>query len=124
MTNISWSQFEKNQLAKDISFESFCFQVAYIKYKEYGFFENFYNTPGSEFYLLLHKDCPELNLKAGDKIGWQVKWWFNSEDNSSLDADHKKSLQRTLQQHSDTMQTLKHGLFALLAGLSNESLKN
>jgi len=92
MKNISWSQFETNQQAKDISFESFCFQIAYILYKDYGLFENYYNTPGSEFYLVLHTDCKHLNLKAGDEIGWQAKWWFNSEDNSSLDADHKQKL--------------------------------
>ncbi len=37
MINIQWSQFEQNQQAKDISFESFCYQVAYIKYKDFGF---------------------------------------------------------------------------------------
>ncbi len=104
MINILWSQFEKNQQAKDISFESFCFQVAYIKYKDYGFFENFYNTPGSEFYLVLHTDCPELDLKVGDEIGWQVKWWFNSEDNTSLTAKRRKELEKgfstTLNRHS------------------------
>lgn len=83
MTSIQWSQFEQNQQAKDISFESFCFQVAYIKYKDFGFFENFYNTPGSEFYLKLHTDLPEINLKNGDEIGWQAKWWLDSEDKAT-----------------------------------------
>lgn len=103
MTNINWSQFERNQQAKDISFESFCFQVAYIKYKDYGYFENFYNTPGSEYYLTLHSDCPEQNLKAGDEIGWQVKWWFNSEENTSLTANRRDELEKgfttTLKRH-------------------------
>jgi hypothetical protein len=80
MINIQWSQFEQNQQAKDISFETFCFQIAYIKYKDFGYFDNFYNTPGSEFYLILHSDLPELNLKAGDEIGWQAKWWLDGED--------------------------------------------
>lgn len=83
MTSFQWSQFEQNQQAKDISFESFCFQIAYIKYKDFGFFDNFYNTPGSEYYLTLHSDCPELNLKSGDEIGWQAKWWFDGEDKST-----------------------------------------
>lgn len=103
MTGIQWSQFEQNQQAKDISFESFCFQVAYIKYKDYSYFENFYNTPGSEYYLTLHSDCPELNLKAGDEIGWQVKWWFNSEENTSLTANRRDELEKgfttTLKRH-------------------------
>jgi len=92
MIYISWKQFAQNQEAKDISFESFCFQVAYILYKDYGFFEDFYNTPGSEFYLTLHKDCPPLNLKSGDEIGWQVKWWFDREDFTSLNAKNKSNL--------------------------------
>lgn len=103
MTGIQWSQFEQNQQAKDISFESFCFQVAYIKYKDYGYFESFYNTPGSEYYLTLHSDCPELNLNAGDEIGWQVKWWFNSEENTSLRANRRdelgKGFSTTLKRH-------------------------
>lgn len=103
MTSFQWSQFEKNQQAKDISFESFCFQVAYIKYKDYGYFENFYNTPGSEYYLKLHSDCPELNLNAGDEIGWQAKWWFNSEENTSLTAKRRNELEKgfitTLKRH-------------------------
>ena len=105
MINFQWSQFEQNQQAKDISFESFCFQVAFIKYKDFGFFENFYNTPGSEYYLTLHSDCPELNLKSGDEIGWQVKWWFNSEENTSLTAPRRKELEKgfstTLKRHAN-----------------------
>lgn len=100
-----WSQFEQNQQAKDISFEFFCFQIAYIKYNSFGFFANFYNTPGSEFYLTLHSDCPELNLKTGDEIGWQVKWWLNTEENTSLNASRRKELEKgfytTLQRHAN-----------------------
>jgi len=105
MINISWRQFELNQSAKDISFESFCYQVAYILYSEYGYFDNFYNTPGSEFYLKLNKDCGPLNLKKGDEIGWQVKWWFNSEDNTSLVQERRTELEKgfktTLRRHPD-----------------------
>ncbi|MCP1298733.1 hypothetical protein NK356_06115 [Chryseobacterium sp. S0630] len=104
MTNISWSQFDINQQAKDISFESFCFQLAYLRYHEFGYFDNFYNTPGSEFYLHLHTDCQELNLKAGDEIGWQVKWWYNTEDNTSLLKDRREQLinnfNTTLNEHA------------------------
>jgi hypothetical protein len=103
MINLLWSQFEQNQQARDISFESFCFQIAYIKYKDFGFFENFYNTPGSEYYLTLHSDCPELNLKSGDVIGWQVKWWFNSEESTSLTSTRRDELEKgfktTLRRH-------------------------
>lgn len=103
MINILWSQFDVNQQAKDISFESFCFQVAYLRYREFGFFENFFNTPGSEFYFKLHTNCTELNLKAGDEIGWQAKWWYNTEDNTSLKKNRREQLEKnfstTLKRH-------------------------
>lgn len=105
MTKISWNQFANNQDTKTIVFESFCFQIAYILYKDYGYFENYFNTPGSEFYLKLHSDCKELNLKAGDVIGWQVKWWFDKEDSTSLGKKRKEELikgfETTLKRHSD-----------------------
>ncbi len=103
MINISWSQFDLNQSAKDISFESFCFQVAYIKLYGFGFFDNYYNTPGSEFYLSLNQDCPEFGLIKGDEIGWQVKWWFDTEENTSLNSKRRdeliKNFQTTLKRH-------------------------
>lgn len=105
MMNLLWSQFDVNQSSKDISFESFCFQIAYNKYSQYGFFDSFFNTPGSEFYLILHTDCSELNLKAGDKIGWQAKWWYNTEDSTSLTKDKREQLSKnfstTLKTHAD-----------------------
>ncbi len=94
MIDINWHQLEKNSESKEISFEKFCFQIAYKKYYEYGDFEVCYNAEGSEFYLELKKDCEELNLKAGDIIGWQAKFWRNrkDEDNSPLDIGHQNEL--------------------------------
>ncbi|RWU10651.1 NACHT domain-containing protein [Pedobacter chitinilyticus] len=89
--NISWAQFEQNQSAKDVSFESFCYQVAYTLYSSFGSFSHFYNTPGSEFYLKLDRDCPGLG-KMGEEIGWQVKWWFDGEDNTSLIVTRRDKL--------------------------------
>lgn len=94
MKNIDWKQLEKNSESKEIGFEQFCFQVAYKKYASLGHFDSWYNTPGSEFYFTLEKDSDELNLKAGDVIGWQAKFWLNNkdEDNSPLDKNHRNEL--------------------------------
>ncbi|GHU98883.1 hypothetical protein FACS1894159_02050 [Bacteroidia bacterium] len=94
MRNIDWKQLEKNSESKEIGFEQFCFQIAYRKYAALGHFDLWYNTPGSEFYLTLEKDSDELNLKAGDIVGWQAKFWLNNadEDNSPLDANHRTEL--------------------------------
>lgn len=92
MIGISWQQFDRNQAAKDVSFEGFCYQVAFTLYHEFGYFENYFNTPGSEFYLHLEKDCPALGAKVGDIIGWQAKWWMDSEDSTKMQANRQAEL--------------------------------
>lgn len=94
MKNIDWKQLEENSESKEIGFEQFCFQIAYKKYASLGHFDSWYNTPGSEFYLTLEKGSDELNLKVGDVIGWQAKFWLNNkdEDNSPLDKNHRNEL--------------------------------
>ena len=124
MTSFQWSQFEQNQQAKDISFESFCFQIAYIKYKDFGFFENFYNSPGSEFYLKLHTDLPELNLKVGEEIGWQAKWWLDGEDKSTslIQARREKliaNLKTTLSRHPN----IKHWIICTPNSFNEDAFK-
>jgi len=107
MKSIDWKQLEKNSESKDIGFEQFCFQIAYKKYASLGHFDSWYNTPGSEFYLTLERDCDELSLKAGDVIGWQAKFWLNNkaEDNSPLDIRHRNEL---VQGFSTTLQYKPH----------------
>ena len=94
MKDINWKQLEKNSESKEIGFEQFCFQIAYRKYSHLGCFDFWYNTPGSEFYLTLEKDSEELNLKVGDVVGWQAKFWLNNKDenNSPLDKNHRDEL--------------------------------
>ena len=91
---ISWEQLDKNTGSKELSFESFNFQIAYFLYSSFGRFEYDYATPGSEFYLILNKDCEELKARAGDVIGWQAKFWLNKTDpaNSTLDKRHRDEL--------------------------------
>ena len=94
MMDISWEQLIKNSESEEINFESFNYQIAYKLYSKFGFFEYDYNTPGSEFYLTLYKDCDDLQAKAGDVIGWQAKFWVNHNDtnNTSFDAKHREEL--------------------------------
>ena len=94
MIEVSWEQLMKNSESKEITFERFNFQIAYKKYSKYGYFEYDYNTPGSEFYLTLTKECEELEAKAGDVVGWQAKFWVNRNDmnNTSLDVKHRQEL--------------------------------
>ena len=98
MIDISWDQLENNSLSRELSFEAFCFQIAYKKYHTFGKFDNFYNTAGSEFYLELSEDCDELDAKAGDVIGWQAKFWKSNKDkeHSPLDKKHRLELEEGL----------------------------
>lgn len=126
MKEISWHQLEQNCSSKELSFESFCFQIATKKYKDYGVFESFYNTPGSEFYLELSRDCTELFAKAGDVIGWQSKFWFNKKDenNSPLDAKHKAELLTGLKKTLEDKKRLTHWIVCTPGKFSNTRTKS
>lgn len=121
MITISWAQLENNATSKELSFESFCFQIAYKKFHEYGVFDSFYNTAGSEFYLILSKDCAELKLKAGDVVGWQAKFWRNKkdEDNSPLDSNHRKELVKGLTKSVADKPKLKHWIICTPGKFAN-----
>ncbi|SFF60840.1 NACHT domain-containing protein [Sunxiuqinia elliptica] len=125
MKSISWHQLEQNSSSKELSFESFCFQIATKKYKDYGTFESFYNTPGSEFYLELSKDCNELNAKAGDIIGWQAKFWLNKkdDDNSPLDVTHRNELVQGLKKSLEYKNNLTHWIICTPGKFSNTKTK-
>jgi len=92
--SVSWERLAQNAESKEVSFETFTFQVAYAVYRAYGDFEYDYNTPGSEFYLHLTRDCPDLKAKAGQVVGWQAKFWLNHSDtaNTSLEKTNRAEL--------------------------------
>jgi len=96
---IDWSNLEKNMDSEELTFESFNFQIAWAKFSSFGDFEYDYNTPGVEFYLTLNKDCPELNLKSADIVGWQAKFWVNHNDmnNTQMDSRRRAELKGCLQ---------------------------
>ncbi len=101
---IDWSNLEKNIDSKELTFESFNFQIAWVKFSHSGDFEYDYNTPGAEFYLTLKKDCSELGLKSRDVVSWQAKFWINHNDmnntqmNSNRRTELKSGLQKALAQ--------------------------
>lgn len=96
---IDWSNLEKNVDSKELTFESFNFQIAWVKYSPLGDFDFDYNTPGAEFYLTLKKDCPELDLKSDDVVGWQAKFWVNHNDmnNTQMGTKQRTELKSGLQ---------------------------
>ena len=87
---IDWNNLEKNMGSKELAFESFNFQIAWVKFLHFGDFEYDYNTPGAEFYLTLKKDCPEFALKNTDVVGWQAKFWVNHNDMNNTKMDSKR----------------------------------
>lgn len=121
MINISWSLLENNAMSKELSFESFCYQIAVKKYSDYGSFGSFYNAAGSEFYLTLSKDCDELEAKKDDIIGWQAKFWRNKtdEDNSPLRKNHRKELVAGLDKSIKDKPKLKHWIICTPGKFSN-----
>lgn len=97
MFKIDWHQLEKNAEGSPQNFfERFIYQIAVKMYQSLGLIKYFYNTPGSEFYLILNKDCEfeGISLKSGDVIGWQAKFWLNKTDpdNSPLDSGKRTEL--------------------------------
>jgi len=97
MFKIDWHQLEKNaEGSPQDFFERFVYQITVKRYQSLGLIKYFYNTPGSEFYLILNKDCEfeGIPLKSGDVIGWQAKFWLNRSDpdNSPLDSDKRAEL--------------------------------
>ena len=96
---IDWNNLEKNIDSKELTFESFNFQIAWVKFSLLGDFEYDYNTPGAEFYLTLKKDCPQLDLKSTDVVGWQAKFWVNHNDmnNTQMDSSRRMELKSGLQ---------------------------
>lgn len=97
MFKIDWHQLEKNaEGSPQVFFEKFIYQIAIKRYQSLGLIKYFYNTPGSEFYLSLNKDCEfeGISLKSGDVIGWQAKFWLNKTDpeNSPLDSGNRTEL--------------------------------
>ena len=69
MFNIDWHQLEKNaEKSPQDFFEKLIYQIVVKRYQSLGFIKYFYNTPGSEFYLTLNKECDleSIPLKTGE----------------------------------------------------------
>lgn len=121
MIDISWHQLKNNSNSTEISFELFCYQIANKKYGKYGNFEDYYNTAGSEFYLELKQDCKELDLKVGDIIGWQAKFWLNAKslDNSPLNTKNREELVEGFNKSKKDKPKLKYWIICTPGKFSN-----
>lgn len=126
MNEINWEKLRENSTSGELKFENFNYQIAFKKYAKFGIFNYFYNTPGSEFYLTLLKDCEELNCKAGDVIGWQAKFWLNSKapDNSPLDTSHREELINGLKKSLEYKSDIKKWIICTPGKFSNTKSRN
>lgn len=92
---IDWNRLMRTTEGERIVFEQFCHHVILCSFNDCGIEEHYYNTPGSESYILLTKSIEYhgIILSAGDIIGWQAKYWMgNDPNNSPLNSKHKKEL--------------------------------
>ena len=125
MIEISWEQLQNNSESKELCFETFCFQIAVKKYGKYGKFHYPYNTPGSEFYLILDKDCEELGLSKDTVVGWQAKFWRNQKDenNSPLDSANREILLSGFQKTADYQSNIKKWIICTPGQFSDTKTK-
>ncbi len=73
---LDWSSFRRLDGAPWRNFELVCHQVVRRTWGSYGVLSYPERQRGMEFHLLLHDDC-ELG-RAGQRIGWQCKWYDES----------------------------------------------
>lgn len=95
--NVDWNKLGNNGHAPDMLFEQIWWHVVKTMFDGKGLFVDGYNMPGSEFYIKLTSDYnfEGVQLKVGDVIGWQCKYWQGQKDanSSPLDANHIKELE-------------------------------
>lgn len=125
MIEISWEELQNNSESKELNFETFCFQIAVKKYGMYGKFHYPYNTPGSEFYLILDKDCDELGLSRNDVVGWQAKFWRNQKDenNSPLDSTNREILKTGFEKTTSYQNNIKKWIICTPGQFSDTKTK-
>jgi len=106
---IDWNSLEKNTTSKELSFESFNFQIAWKKFIKYGRFDYNYNTPGAEFFLTMEKDYQDLGFKISDVLGWQAKFWVNHNDmdNTQMSSKRRGELKEGLKKALKLKRNLK-----------------
>lgn len=93
---LDWKRLNKTTEGNRTEFEHFCYHIFTRYFDQYGTDENFYNTAGSESYIVLNQTIQYEGkaYKKGDVIGWQAKYWVsNSDENSSpLTQSHRETL--------------------------------
>ena len=81
---IDWKNIKKTSYGDRNEFEHFCDHIFARHFGKMGIYEHFYNTPGSESYIIV-KTLTQYNgieLKPDDVIGWQAKFWLGTNDDT------------------------------------------
>ena len=82
---LDWKRLNKTTEGNRTEFEHFCYHIFTRYFDQYGTDENFYNTAGSESYIVLNQTIQYegKTYKKGDVIGWQAKYWVSNSDENS-----------------------------------------
>ncbi len=92
---IDWNKLMKTEEGERAVFEQFCRHIILRYFNDCGIEEYYYNTPGSESYILITKstDYHGIVLNVGDVVGWQAKYWKGKDPNNSpLGKGHRDEL--------------------------------
>ena len=87
-----WKNIKKTSYGDRNEFEHFCDHIFARHFAKMGVYEHFYNTPGSESYIIV-KTLTQYNgieLKPDDVIGWQAKFWLGTNDDTFTPVDSKR----------------------------------
>lgn len=108
---LDWKRLNKTTEGNRTEFEHFCYHIFTCFFDQHGTDENFYNTAGSESYVVLNQDIQYEGkaYKKGDVIGWQAKYWIsNSDENSSpLTKNHRDTLIKGFQKTKQNRTKIK-----------------
>ena len=93
---LNWKRLNKTTGGNRTEFEHFCYHIFTRYFDQYGADENFYNTAGSESYIVLNQTIKYegKTYKKGEVIGWQAKYWVSNsdEESSPLTKNHRDTL--------------------------------
>lgn len=95
MTGLDWSRFEELPGDQSANFELLWRGAVRHTYGKYGTFRARAQQPGVEFHLELEKDCALGD--AGQRFGWQTKWWPSHQPGRGLSASRKKDVEDSLE---------------------------
>ncbi len=94
MHELDWSRFESLPGDQAANFELLWRGAVRHSYGKYGTFQARAQQPGVEFHLKVDRDCPLGD--AGQRFGWQTKWWQGLEAGRTIGATRKRDVEDSL----------------------------